>query len=436
MKMEHEPAHAIKRGPGAVIQVTSGHFLEMFDFVLFGFYASSISRAFFPSYSEYAKLMLTFVILGAGFLMRPIGAIVLGSYVDRVGRRKGLLVTLGLMALGIVLIAFTPGYATIGWLAPLMVLIGRLAQGFAAGAELGNVAVYLTEMAPKGREGFYVSWQPVGQQLAIILAALLGYTINATLTPAQIDNWGWRVPFIVGCSSVPLLFTLRRSLVETEAFLGQRHRPTRNEIVQSVLANTPIILGGMLLVTGTSVSFYLLSIYTPTFGKDVLKLGATDTLLVSLCAAVCNAVMYPLFGALSDRIGRRSLLISASLLMAATSYVALHWLVTDPSFGRMLVVLLWMNFVYVAYSSGTYAGLSEVVPTEVRTTAWSLAFSLSAATFGGFTPAVATWLISVTGDKAAPALWMSAAGFFGLLATLYLYRQRTQRSGQMHRAQS
>ena len=152
----------------------------MFDFFLFGFYATYISKAFFPASSEFASLMLTFVTFGAGFLMRPLGAIVLGAYIDRVGRRKGLIVTLALMALGTVLIAFVPGYATIGLFAPLIVLVGRLFQGFSAGVELGGVSVYLSEMATPGHKGFYVSWQSASQQVAIMVAAVLGYGLNAS----------------------------------------------------------------------------------------------------------------------------------------------------------------------------------------------------------------------------------------------------------------
>jgi len=154
-----------------VLRVTSGNFMEMFDFFLFGFYATHISKTFFPGGDEFASLMLTFMTFGAGFLMRPLGAIFLGAYVDRVGRRAGLIVTLMLMALGTMLIAFVPGFATIGYAAPFLVLVGRLLQGFSAGVELGGVSVYLSEMATPGHKGFYVSWQSASQQVAIIVAA-------------------------------------------------------------------------------------------------------------------------------------------------------------------------------------------------------------------------------------------------------------------------
>ena len=173
-----------------VLRVTSGNFLEMFDFFLFGFYAIYISRTFFPAESEFASLMLTFMTFGAGFLMRPLGAIILGAYVDKIGRRKGLIVTLTIMATGTILIAFVPGVETIGVFAPILVLIGRLLQGFSAGAELGGVSVYLAEMATPGNKGFYVSWQSGSQQVAIMVAALIGYVLNQAMAPQAMCRLG------------------------------------------------------------------------------------------------------------------------------------------------------------------------------------------------------------------------------------------------------
>src|SRR5471032_3047186 len=207
-----------------VFRVVSGNFMEMFDFFMFGFYANAIAKAFFPSDDEVASLMMTFMTFGAGFLMRPLGAIILGAYVDRVGRRKGLIVTLALMAAGTLLIACVPGYAAIGYLAPALVLTGRLLQGFSAGVELGGVSVYLSEMATPGNKGFYVAWQSASQQVAVMAAAIIGYLLSTQLTALQIGAWGWRIPFVIGCLIIPFLFYLRRSLEETEAFLQRKHR--------------------------------------------------------------------------------------------------------------------------------------------------------------------------------------------------------------------
>src|SRR5579864_3489018 len=189
----------------AVIRVASGNFLEMYDFMVFGYYAAAIGKTFFPKSSEFASLMYSLATFGVGFLMRPIGAIVLGSYIDKNGRRNGLIVTLALMSIGTISIACVPGYIAIGVLAPLLVVLGRLLQGFSAGVELGGVSVYLSEIATPGNKGFYVSWQSASQQCAVVFAALLGVALTALLTPRQMADWGWRVPLWIGCLIIPFL---------------------------------------------------------------------------------------------------------------------------------------------------------------------------------------------------------------------------------------
>lgn len=405
-----------------VIRVTSGNFLEMYDFFLFGFYATYISKAFFPTGDEISSLLLTFATFGAGFLMRPLGAIVLGSYIDRIGRRKGLILTLGIMAAGTVLVAFVPSYQTIGLLAPFLVLIGRLMQGFSAGVELGGVSVYLSEIATPGRKGFYVSWQSASQQVAIMFSAVLGYLINQNLSAGQVGEWGWRMPFIIGCLILPFVFWIRRSLQETEAFATRKHHPSLREILQSILQNFPLILACMMLVVMTTVSFYLITVYTPTFGKSVLKLSSTDSLIVTFCVGLSNFMLLPVMGAVSDRIGRAPVLAIFSLLALLTAYPSLSWLVAAPSFEHMLLVELWLSVLYACYNGAAVVALTEVMPAHVRTVGFSLAYSLATAIFGGFTPLISTWLIEVTGDKASPGYWMAFAGACGLVATGLLYK--------------
>ena len=404
-----------------VLRVTSGNFLEMFDFFLFGFYASYISQAFFPTSSEFASLMLTFTTFGAGFLMRPLGAVILGAYVDRIGRRKGLIVTLGLMALGTILIAFVPSYQTIGLAAPLLVLTGRLLQGFSAGVELGGVSVYLAEMATPGHKGFYVAWQSGSQQVAIMAAAVIGYALNHLVTSQQMHDWGWRVPFLIGCAIVPFLFYIRRSLEETREFLEKPHRPSTSEVFRTLGANARIVLLGMMLVVMTTVSFYAITVYTPTFGKSVLKLSETDSLIVTFCVALSNLFWLPVMGAVSDRYGRRGVLAIFSGLTVLTAYPVLSWLVGHATFSTMLVTLLWLSFLYGSYNGAMVVALTEIVPRDVRTAGFSLAYSLATALFGGFTPLVSTYLIKQTGNQAALGWWLSFAGICGLAATIVIY---------------
>src|SRR4029077_2873148 len=238
----------------SVVRVSSGNFLEMYDFFVFGYYASAIGKTFFPTGSEFAQLMLAFMTFGAGFLMRPLGGIFLGAYIDHHGRRVGLMLTLALMAVGTISIALVPGYATLGALAPVIVVIGRLIQGFSAGVELGGVSVYLAEIATPGNKGFYVSWQSGSQQVAVILVALLGVLLSTLVPPEDMVVWGWRIPFLIGCLIIPLLFVLRYSLKETEEFEKRRSTvPSSREILLRLSQNWPIVIIGMLLVTTTTV---------------------------------------------------------------------------------------------------------------------------------------------------------------------------------------
>jgi MFS family permease len=403
----------------AVVRVSSGNFLEMYDFMVFGYYATAIGNAFFPSGNPFVSLMLSLMTFGAGFLMRPLGAIVLGAYTDRHGRRAGLILTLGLMSAGIISIACMPGYGTIGLLAPLLVLIGRLLQGFSAGMELGGVSVYLSEIATPGHKGFYVSWQSASQQVAVMFAALVGVVLSIKLPPQKMMQWGWRIPLLLGCVILPFLFRLRRSLKETDEFIARKHRPSIPEILRSLTASWRIVLIGTMMATMTTVSFYMITAYTPTFGNAVLHLASMESLVVTLCVGASNLFWLPTMGSLSDKVGRRPLLVLCAILMLLTAYPAMLWLVREPSFSRLLTVELWLSFIYGSYNGAMVVFLTEIMPVSVRTSGFALAYSLATAIFGGFTPAISTYLIHVTGNRAVPGLWLSVAAACGLVASLW-----------------
>jgi len=407
----------------AILRVTSGNFLEQFDFFLFGFYATYIAHTFFPAESEFASLMMTFAVFGAGFLMRPIGAVVLGAWIDKVGRRRGLIVTLSIMAAGTFMIVLVPGYQSIGLWAPLLVLCGRLLQGFSAGAELGGVSVYLAEIATPGRKGFYTSWQSGSQQVSIMVAAMLGFTLDEIMGADTLQAWGWRIPFVVGCLIVPFIFVLRRQLTETQEYEQRDNHLPLKQAMSTLLQNWRVVVAGMLMVAMTTTAFYLITVYAPTFGKKVLLLSASDSLLVTLLVAISNFIWLPIGGMISDRFGRKPVLIAMTLLAIFTSWPALSVLAHAPSFSMMLTVLLWLSFIYGMYNGAMIPALTEIMPAEVRVAGFSLAYSLATALFGGFTPAVSTALIQYTGDKAAPGYWMSFAAICALLATLYLYHR-------------
>jgi MFS family permease len=402
----------------AVIRVSGANFLEMYDFIIYGYYARYIADTFFPGDSEFARLMLSLMTFGAGFLVRPIGALVLGAYLDRKGRKQGLILTLSLMAVGTLSIGVTPGYAQIGLLAPAIIVVGRLLQGFSAGAVIGGCSVYLAEIATPGNRGFYCAWQSGSQQVAVVLSAALGVALTYLLPPEQMTLWGWRVPILIGCLIIPLVFWLRQSLEETEAFTKCSPVSSHGHAMQLLLDNCGIVTIGMMMSILTTTTFYLITVYTPTFGSQVLHLDPIDNMLVTLCVGISNFIWLPIGGAISDRIGRRPLLFLVPSVALITAYPAMLWLVADPSFAKLLAVELWFSAIFGLYNGAMIPMLAEIVPPSIRAAAFSLAYSIATAIFGGFTPAISTYLIDATGNRASPALWLSFAAAISLTAAI------------------
>lgn len=410
----------------SILKVVSGNFLEQYDFFLFGLFASYISPTFFPSDDPTAGLLKTFAVFATGFLMRPLGAVILGAYIDRKGRKKGLVLTLSLMAVGTAVMAVLPGYEQIGILAPLFIILARLVQGFSAGVELGGVSVYLSEIATPGRKGFYVSWQSASQQISMLLASLIAFTVLKTVTPEQMSDWGWRIPFWVGCIIIPVIFILRKNMEETEVFEQKTERPTFKESLHTLWNYKWIVLGGMLLIAFTTSSFYFITTYTPSYTIEVLKLSKQESLVISMMSALSNFIWLPIGGILADRLGRKPLMIFATCVVLVAAYPAVTWLVAEPGFGRLAAVLLLLSFCFGIYNGATVVALTEVMPAKVKASGFSLAYSLATAIFGGMTPLVSTWLIELTGNRAAPCYWLMFAAVCALCSTLWIYSRRGQ----------
>jgi len=402
---------------GAVIRAGSGNFLELYDFLVYAYFANYIALAFFPSGDELTRLMVALGTYGVASLARPFGAVILGSYMDRKGRRKGLILTLTLMAVGTVSLAITPSYATIGLLGPLIITIGRLIQGFSLGVEGGGVNVYLAEIATPKNRGFYCAWQASSQALGVMAATGLGVLLTATLTMQQMQAYGWRIPLLVGCLIIPILFWLRRSLQETEVFEKSTHARTTGEIIRILLEHWQIVLIGVLLTILNTTMFYFVNTYTALYG-NLLRLDPLGNFTVALGVGTASFILLPVFGTLSDRIGRWPLLIVAPLLILATAYPAMSWLVAAPSFSRLLVVEFWLAILYAMYAGALVPFVVEIMPAKVRSSGYAIILSFANGIFGTFTPFIVTALISMTHNRASPALWLSAAAAVSLVGAV------------------
>lgn len=414
-----------KKDAKTIFSVASGNFLEMYDFAVYGFYASYIAKIFFPEENEFLSIMNSLLVFGVGFLMRPIGAIVLGGYMDKHGRKKGLILTITLMALGTLTIALCPGYDSIGILAPIIVVIGRLLQGFSAGAEVGGASVYLAEIAPKNLKGFYVSFQSGSQQVATIFAGALGILLHYQVGDAIMAIWGWRIPFIVGFLIVPFIFYIRKSLDETPEFKERvKHAPkTFSAMFENMLENLPTIILGVMFVMMTTVTFYFITSYTPTYASNILNFSKLESFYVTAIVGLSNAFWLPFSGYIGDKIGRKKIVIVMTILGTISAYPALRFLTSEVTFTNLIIVELWLSFIFGAYNGAMVCALSEIMPKNVKALGFSFSYSITVAFFGGFTPAISTYLIEKTSDKASPAYWLVFAAFCSLVSALIIFRK-------------
>jgi MHS family proline/betaine transporter-like MFS transporter len=404
-----------------------GNALEWYDFIVFGFFAVIISRLFFPTDSQYASLLFTTATFGVGFFMRPVGGILIGIYADRQGRKAALLVVIASMTVAIALIAFAPTYAAIGIGAPLIIVVARLLQGFSAGGEFASATAFLIESAPAGRRGFYGSWQMVGQGLAVLIGAILGAVLTKTLSPEAIDGWGWRIPFLFGLVIGPVGLYIRNSLAETQAFLQSDQTSQSRTAGRRVLAShIKQILACFGIVVSGTISFYVILVYIPTFARSQLQLPLDQAFLAQAIGLACEVALIPICGALSDRIGRKPVMIASLLLSLVVTYPLFMWVSSSPSFSRLLVMQVVLCSVFGIGNGPVSTALGEQFPTRVRSTALAIGYNVAVMLFGGFAPFFVTWLIHATGTPIAPAFYLMFGAAVGLFAVLFL----TERAGE------
>ena len=392
--------HACPSGTSRTRQVAAaviGNALEWYDFIVYGFLSSLIARLFFPSGDEYTSLLMALATFGVGFFMRPVGGVLLGLYADRRGRKAAMQLIILLMTLSIAMIAFAPTYAAIGVGAPLLIVIARMLQGFATGGEYASATAFLVESAPPHRRGLYGSWQLFGQCLAVFAGAGMGALVTHCLDAESLESWGWRVPFLFGLLIGPVGLWIRRYMGETEAFLEAIREPGERQGLLGVLREyrRSVLVSMGLTVIGT-VSFYVVLVNMPTFAHKQLGLP------------------------LDDRVGRRPVLLVATLAYMLMVYPLFAWVTAAPSLGRLLLMQLLLCTAIGGFFGPAPTAVAEQFPVRVRSTGLAVAYNLAVMLFGGFAPFIVTWLTEVGGSPVAPAFYVLGAAFLGLLATLYL----------------
>ncbi len=410
----------------AIISSAVGNFVELYDFLIYGMFAVQIAANFFPKGDPTAALLQAFAIYGVGFFMRPVGAIIIGAYGDRHGRKNALVITVGLMAAATAITGLIPSYASIGIAAPILLLLCRLVQGFSTGGEWGGAATFLVEFAPPGKRGLIGSVQQFSVGLALIAGTLTAAVLNGWLAAEAMVEWGWRIPFLIGFVLAPVGLYLRSRVSESPAFSRTvaKKEVARSPVLEALSTHRwPVLAAFGMSAIGT-VGNYTYNIFLPTYASKTLGLPPTTAYVSATIAAVVLTVLTPVMGGLSDKIGRKPLLLASAILYGAISFPLFSYLSAAPDATRLILVQSLSAVLLAMYAGPLCATLAELFPTKVRFTALSIGYGMSVTLFGGCAPFIAEYLISVTGNPVAPAYFLIFAAIISTV-TLALMKDRT-----------
>lgn len=428
MNAKPAPSPAMLRK--VLISSVLGNAFEWFDFAIYGMFAVVIAKLFFPAGTPAASLMLTLATFGMGFVVRPIGGVLLGLYGDRVGRKKALTLTIALMAVATGLIGILPTYAAIGVAAPVLVVLARMLQGLSAGGEFSSATTMLVEFAPEDKRGLYGSLQMCSQALAFSLGAAVAYLLTAHLTHAQLESWGWRLPFLVGILVGPVGWIIRSTVDESPefaAYLERREKagkPPRAPLAQ-VLRDYPRAMFASigLCVVGT-VSAYVFVIFVPIFARTQLGIPLPDANLATFAGTLVILVFCPLAGWLSDKIGRKAVIIPSIIAYAVVGLLCFRNLIAAPSFGSLMLLEIGVSF-FMSFFWGTIpVVMTEVFPVSIRSTGAAFTYNVAVMVFGGLAPFINTWLVQATGSKLAPIYYVMFSALLGIAGALLLPRRQ------------
>ena len=388
--------------------------------MIYSFFASTIGALFFPAQDPTVQLLLSFATYGVGFFLRPLGGMVLGSYADRKGRKAATVLTLFLMALGTAMIGLAPTYAQIGVFGPILVVTGRLIQGFSAGGEIGASTTLLAEYAPPEERGFFGSWQLASQGAAILVAASIAWSINTMLPPDVVRDWGWRVPFLLGILIVPIGLWLRHALRETHANDDDARTREVSALSQVLRQHWGRIVAGVALAIGGTAANAIVVLYMSTYAIRQLKMAPTTALFAGIVAGIITLCAAPVAGALSDRFGRKPVIGFSYAMVALLIYPAFLLINASPNVETLLAVVLVLGALTASGSAPVIITMAELFPVEVRATGMSLVYALGVAIFGGFGQFIVTWLIVASSNPIAPAWYVTACCIASLVALRFV----------------
>ena len=399
-----------------VAAATVGNALEFYDFITYSFFAIQIGHAFFPSHNAYGSLMLSLATFGAGFITRPIGGIVIGMYSDRVGRRSAMMLSFTLMGVAIVSIALIPSYATIGIAAPILAVVARMLQGFSLGGEVGPTTAYLLEAAPLNGRGLIVSWQGASQGIAATVGGLVGVGLSTVMAPAALDAYGWRIAFLLGAATLPFGLWVRRNLPET---LHTPEAVGRISVARSGLGmareNIRVIVLALLVLASGTIGTYVFN-YMTTFAENTLQMPSGVSFLATVFGNLAGVVATLYGGWLSDRVGRRPVMIWPNLASLLLTVPVFLWIVESRNALALLVGTTILGFVSALSFGAFYTAVTESLPKRIRGGAFAMMYATSISLFGGTTQLVITWLIHITGNPMAPAWYLVGATAVGQIA--------------------
>ena len=408
-----------RRATKAVVASSVGNALEWFDIIVYASFAVVISKLFFPEGKGVSGLLLTFGTFALSYLIRPLGAMVIGSYSDRAGRKNALTLTIALMTVGTAMMAFAPTAASVGTWAGLIILASRLLQGFSAGGEFGTSTAFLIEHAPD-RKAFYSSWQVATQGVAMFLASAFGFGLNTFLSQDSLESWGWRVPFVFGMLIGPVGLYIRLKIDETPEFAATE--TIKSPVLTTFAHHLERVLTAAATVGFASISVYLI-LFMPTFAVTNLHLPAYAGYLGGIISGLVSLVGAPYVGKLADRVGCVRVMTVAAVVAIVVGWPLFELLVASPSVLTLTAVEVVLGVVLTLYFAPLPALLAQLFPTAIRSTGMSVSYNIGVTIFGGFAPLILTWLIASTGSLLAPSYYYVAVAIVSLVG-LTLARRR------------